>query len=324
MDAQAPELTALLRTLSDGEWHSGERLAAEAGCTRAGLAKRVARLRERYALTVEAQTGRGYRLATPIDLLDEAAIRAHLDAPIEGVTVLPSVDSTNRWLLDAPSTADPHLCVAEHQTAGRGRRGRAWASPFGQSLYLSLSWRFDHPADALGALPLAIGCVCCQTLEALGAQGLALKWPNDLVTEHGKLGGLLIEARGEMGGSFRVVIGLGLNLRRHAGLDGLDQPAIALSECLNDAALPSRNMLCAGLATALAQGCQRFNSDGLPPFRAVFDAHDALRDRAIVVHDAAQWTGIARGVDRNGALRVEDEDGQLHLVHAGDVSVRRA
>ena len=134
----------------------------------------------------------------------------------------------------------------------------------------------------------------------------------------------MIEARGEMGGSFRVVIGLGLNLHRHAGLEGLDQPAIALSECMETATLPARNMLCARLATALVHGCQRFNSEGLPAFLAVFDAHDALRDRAIVVHDAAQWTGIARGVDRNGALQVEDENGQLQRVHAGDVSVRRA
>lgn len=324
MDAQAPELTALLHALADGEWHSGERLAEQAGCSRAGLAKRVARLRERFMLDIEAQAGRGYRLTTPIDLLDEAAIGAGIVARIGRVSVLQTVDSTNRWLLDTPSESDPHLCVAEHQTAGRGRRGRSWASPFGQSLYLSLSWRFDHPADALGALPLAIGCVCCQTLDALGAQGIALKWPNDLVTPRGKLGGLLIEARGEMGGSFRVVIGLGLNLYPHPGLEGLDQPAAALKDVVEANPFPSRSALCIQLSNTLAEGCSRFNAEGITPFRAVFDRYDILRDRPVVVHDASQWAGVARGVDRNGALQVEDEAGRMHLVHAGDVTVRRA
>lgn len=324
MDAQAPELTALLQALADGEWHSGERLAEQAGCTRAGLAKRIGRLRERFALDIEAQVGRGYRLATPLDLLDEAAIATDVAPRVGQVTVLPTVDSTNRWLLEAATTNDPQLCVAEHQTAGRGRRGRSWSSPFGQSLYLSLSWRFDHPADALGALPLAIGCVCCEALGGLGAQDLALKWPNDLVTDKGKLGGLLIEARGEMGGSFRVVIGLGLNIHRHPGLDALDQPAIVLTELMGQAPLPTRSALCAHLANALADSCTRFNANGIAPFRQSFDAHDALRDRAIVVHDATQWGGVARGVDRNGALQVEDAAGHLHLVHAGDVTVRPA
>jgi len=324
MDAQAPELTTLLHTLADGEWHSGERLAEHAGCSRAGLAKRVARLCERFMLDIDAQAGRGYRLKTPIDLLDEGAITTDIDRRIGKVNVLQTVDSTNRWLLDVPSDNDPHLCVAEHQTAGRGRRGRSWASPFGQSLYLSLSWRFDHPADALGALPLAIGCVCCQTLSALGAQGIALKWPNDLVTPGGKLGGLLIEARGEMGGSFRVVIGLGLNLYPHPGLEGLGQPAVALKDVVQGTPLPSRSALCTQLANALAEGCSRFNADGITPFRTVFDGYDVLRDCPVVVHDASQWTGVARGVDRNGALQVEDETGCMRLVHAGDVTVRRA
>lgn len=318
-----PELSALLRALADGDWHSGEQLAVRAGCSRAALAKRVARLKRDYALDIAATAGRGYRLAEPLDPLDAEAMRDALRARTDTVTVLDTVDSTNRWLLDAPPSADPQVCTAEMQSAGRGRRGRDWASPFGRSLYLSVSWHFAHTAAALGALPLAMGCAAADALEAAGARAVGLKWPNDLVVDGGKLGGLLIEARGEMGGSFRVVVGLGVNVYRHAGLDALDQPAVALADCVTGAP-PARSALCAALADAMLAGCARFAEQGLDAFRDAFARRDVLRDRPVTVHAAGAWQGIARGVDPSGALLVADATGALQAVHAGDVSVRPA
>lgn len=314
-------LKQLLGTLADGDWHSGEQLARQAGCSRAALAKRVAHLRSDYGLDVAATAGRGYRLSHTLDLLDDTAIASALGARTQRVTVLDQVDSTNRWLLDAPATDDPQLCTAEMQSAGRGRRGRVWASPFGQSLYLSVAWGFAHSAPSLGALPLAMGACAAGVLEDFGAERLQLKWPNDLVCAEAKLGGLLIEARGEMGGAFRVVVGLGVNLRHHAGLDTLDQRATSLEEL---GALPDRSALCGALGGALLDGCKRFAADGLAAFAEDFAARDALRDRTVTVHAAEQWQGVARGVDRAGALQVETDAGALHAVHAGDVTVRAA
>ena len=169
MVARQQALRPLLAALADGQWHSGEQLAAEAGCSRAALAKRVAHLRDDYRLDIAATAGRGYRLEQPLDLLEADAIRAAVGPQAGRVTVLDIVDSTNRWLLDAPPSADPQVCTAEMQSAGRGRRGRDWASPFGRSLYLSVSWHFAHTAAALGAVPLAMGCAAADALEAAAA-----------------------------------------------------------------------------------------------------------------------------------------------------------
>lgn len=314
-------LRPLLAALADGQWHSGEQLASEAGCSRAALAKRVAHLRDDYQLPIAAIAGRGYRLQQPLDLLDAEALRAAIGPRAHRVTVLDRVDSTNRWLLDAPAAEDPQLCTAEMQSAGRGRRGRAWASPFGQSLYLSVSRGFAHTAAALGALPLAMGVTAAGVLESFGAPRIGLKWPNDLVHDGAKLGGLLCEARGEMGGSFRVVVGLGVNVRHHAALDELGQPATSLEKL---GARPSRSALTGALGAALLAACERFANQGLAAFAEEFAARDALRDRTVTVQEAESWLGIARGVDAAGALQVQTADGDLRAVHAGDVSVRAA
>jgi BirA family biotin operon repressor/biotin-[acetyl-CoA-carboxylase] ligase len=314
-------LRPLLAALADGQWHSGEQLAAEAGCSRAALAKRVAHLRDDYRLDIAATAGRGYRLQQALDLLDADAIRAAVGPQAGRVTVLDSIDSTNRWLLDAPAAEDPQLCTAEMQSAGRGRRGRAWASPFGQSLYISVSYGFAHTAAALGALPLAMGVSAAGVLEAFGAPQIGLKWPNDLVHDGAKLGGLLCEARGEMGGNFRVVVGLGVNVRHHPALDGLDQPATSLERL---GATVSRSALAGTLGAALLAACERFAAKGLAAFAEDFAARDALRDRSVTVQEATAWQGIARGVDAAGALQVQTADGGLRAVHAGDVSVRAA
>lgn len=318
----AEELKALAVRLADGAWHSGEALAREAGCTRAALAKRVQRLRDRYGLACEAVAGRGYRLEQPLDLIDASSLKAALAGRAGVCHALWQVDSTNRWLLDADPADDPQLCIAEQQTAGRGRRGRSWESPFAAGLMLSVAVRFESPSTGLGALPLALGTAVAGVLAELGVASAGLKWPNDLLCAHGKLGGLLCEARGEMGGSFRVVAGLGLNLRHFDALDTLDQPACALQRLLP--AMPSRTELAARMGRALLGACTRYGRDGFAPFAADFAARDWLRDRPVTVHAAQPWQGTARGVNADGALRVERAPGDIVPVHAGDVTVRRA
>ena len=177
------------------------------------------------------------------------------------------------------------------------------------------------PIGALGALPLAMGVTAGGVLEAFGAPQIGLKWPNDLVHDGAKLGGLLCEARGEMGGNFRVVVGLGVNVRHHPALDGLDQPATSLERL---GATVSRSALAGTLGAALLAACERFAAQGLAAFAEDFAARDALCDRSVTVQEATAWQGIARGVDAAGALQVQTADGGLRAVHAGDVSVRAA
>ena len=313
----------LIESLADGAWHSGEDLANAEGVTRAAVAKRVEKLRE-LGLDVEARQGLGYRLSQPLERLREAELAA--SAPAARVRVVGSTDSTNHQLLAADAADDPQFLFAEFQTAGRGRRGRSWRSPFGANLYVSLGWSFASWPPQLTALPLAVGVACARAVQAQGLSEVQLKWPNDLYAAGRKLGGILIEHRGEAGGACRVVIGIGLNVAMSgAQAEGIDQPWISLNEALAAAGRPaaSRNALAAHLIAELLAMLQSFETQGFGANRAVWAELDLTRDRAVMLSGEPPTFGIARGVDESGALIVE-VDGVRRLVHSGDVSLRLA
>ena len=243
------------------------------------------------------------------DALDAAAIAAAL-APatrtrLREVEVAEAIDSTNAELLRRTGTRIALL--AESQSAGRGRRGKAWTSPPGANLYLSLAW----PSPTAPGLPLAIGVA---TTDALDDARIRVKWPNDLVAEGRKLGGLLIEAS-----AGRAVIGLGLNVRMPADT-AIDQPWIDLAT-LGDA--PSRNGLAARLLDAWVAALLLFEAEGLPAFCERWERRDALHGERVRVLDGERAVlGIARGIAGDGALRV-DVAGEEWRFHSAEVSVRR-
>lgn len=322
------ELLRLIDALAPGEWQSGEALAAEAGVTRAALAKRVTHLRE-WGLQVEAEAGRGYRLAQPLQRLDAARIRAALPSParekLRAVEVLARTDSTNQRLLEADAAQDPQALFAELQTAGRGRRGREWRSPFGANLYLSLAWSFPAWPPQLSALSLAVGVACARALRKAGLHEVMLKWPNDLRVGDDKLGGILIEQRGEAGGACRVVIGIGINVSMSAEQAGaLGQPWTSLQAALTASGreLPERNALAASLLAELLTAITEFEAAGFTPFLADWATLDATANQPVRIEGGGETLqGIGRGVDAQGALIVEAQ-GRRHHVHAGEVSLR--
>lgn len=315
-------MLALVDALADGAWHSGEDLATQFGVSRAALAKRVDKLRE-WPLAIESRQGLGYRLTRPLERLDAA--RLHAAVPALRVQVLPVVDSTNTRLLDADPAQDPQALFAELQTAGRGRRGRQWISPFGANLYLSLAWSWPAWPRELSALSLAVGVACARALRDLGLSTLRLKWPNDLWVGERKLGGILIEHRGEAGGSCRVVIGIGLNLgMAEAQAASVTQPWINLDDALAacGAAAATRNAVAVALLRELETLLRDYPQTGFATLAREWAALDATRDAPVrVLSGASSFDGIARGLDTDGALRVEVA-GEVRVLHAGEVSLR--
>jgi BirA family biotin operon repressor/biotin-[acetyl-CoA-carboxylase] ligase len=322
------QLLPLLRTLADGGWHSGEALAQEAGITRAGLSKRLQKLMQ-WGLEIETQPGRGCHLVHPLELLDADLIRGALPPALQGrlrLRTLAGLDSTNTQLLNAGGADDPQALLAEHQSAGRGRHGRSWHSPFGANLYLSLAWSFAHWPSALTALPLATGVATAEALAELNLATLRLKWPNDLWCGDAKLGGILIEQRGESGGSCRVVIGLGLNVAmRSATTAHIGQPWTTLAEQLGTApsrGTLSRNGLAARILAHWVAMLERFTLEGFAPFEPRWRALDLLRNRAVTLAlPEGEFAGIARGVDEAGALLVDAGETRRRIL-SGDVSLR--
>jgi BirA family transcriptional regulator, biotin operon repressor / biotin---[acetyl-CoA-carboxylase] ligase len=308
----------LIDSLSDGAWHSGEALAAAADISRAAVAKRVDKLRE-LGLDVEARHGLGYRLRQPLERLRQSELQANAPAGLL-LRVVDSIDSTNRSLIEADATDDPQLLFAEFQSAGRGRRGRVWRSPYGANLYGSLAWSFPGWPPGLTTLPLMVGVACAQALGDVGLDRLRLKWPNDLWVDGRKLGGILVEHRGEAGGACRVVIGIGLNVAMSpAQAEGIDQPWISVNEVRGH--MVSRNALAQALAQRLHRALLDFSREGFAPFAAQWQALDLSRDQPVRISGAENFDGIARGIDGDGALCV-DCGGVIRKVHSGDVSLR--
>lgn len=314
---------SLLSRLADGRFHSGAELGRELGVTRTAVWK-VLQDCAALGITLHAVRGRGYRLAEPIDLLDRQAIESALGPAsrrqLAQLSLHEQIDSTNSWLL-AQDRIHAHAVLAEYQRAGRGRRGRQWVSPYAANITLSLGWCFAGGPASLAGLSLAIGVAVATALADLGIRGLGLKWPNDLLIGEAKLGGILLEVRGEQEGPCEAVVGIGLNVRMPANL------GLAIEQRWTDlsAHAPgplSRNLVVARLLQELFSTLERFASEGFATCHAQWQALDAYRGREVVLTTPrAQIRGIARGVDSAGALLLEDATG-LQRFHAGEVSLR--
>jgi BirA family transcriptional regulator, biotin operon repressor / biotin---[acetyl-CoA-carboxylase] ligase len=320
----------LLHALADGQIHSGEELARAFGITRAAVWKQVGKLAA-WGITVEAAPGSGYRLPRRLDLLDAQTLRAAL-APavakrLAKLEVFTELESTNRHLLSVPPPVGQlDVCLAEFQTAGRGRRGRRWSTPLGGGICLSVGWQFAGMPAELAALTLAVGVAVRRALARVAGLEVELKWPNDLVCDERKLGGILLEVAAEGHGGAHVVAGIGLNVALPPdllpSLSDWPRGAIDLATALGGEP-PPRVVLVAALVGELAELFSGYARDGFAAYRAEWRSADYLRGRSVRVDDAAAPTaGFALGIDVDGALLVETAAGERRRVIAGDVSVR--
>ena len=316
----------LLSLLADGEFHSGDDLGVALGVTRAAVWKQVQRLQEDKGLDIFSVKGKGYRLSSPMDLLDSSKIKDGLSESVKRligeVQIFGSITSTNDIAMKhAEARGDPgYVCVAEQQTAGRGRRGRPWVSPYGTNIYLSLVWDFFNGAAALEGLSLAVGVAVANALKAQGVDGVELKWPNDVLVDGAKLGGILLEMTGDPSGHCHVVLGIGINISV-SKKDGavIDQPwvdAMALGVSID------RNEFISDIIGELVSMLVLFSEHGFAYFRDQWLALDAFKGKAVVVkmgkNDVA---GVASGVDKTGALRL-DREGTIETIKGGEVSLR--
>ncbi|CAI1230009.1 TPA: bifunctional biotin--[acetyl-CoA-carboxylase] ligase/biotin operon repressor BirA [Serratia fonticola] len=310
----------IISLLADGEFHSGEHLGESLGMSRAAINKHIQTIRE-WGLDVFTVPGKGYSLPAAINLLDAERILGLLED--KRVTVLPVVDSTNQYLLDRlAELTSGDACIAEYQQAGRGRRGRQWISPFGANLYLSMFWRLEQgPAAAMG-LSLVIGIVMAEVLQRLGAEQVRVKWPNDLYLNDRKLAGILVELTGKTGDAAQLVLGAGINMAmRETNASQIDQRWINLQEA---GITIDRNELAAKLLNELRNSLRQFEIDGLAPFISRWRKLDNFIDRPVkLLIGEQQIFGIARGIDQQGALLLEQE-GVIKPFIGGEISLRSA
>lgn len=320
----------LLALLADGAFHSGSSLAKSLRVSRSAIWKFVGSLREQ-GVPIESIPRSGYRLTPAVDLLNAAFVERNLrerHVAFETLDVLMTVPSTNQFLLDAPAPAPGamRVCTTEIQSSGRGRRGRTWTAPFGSGICLSLSWQFAEIPPDFAALGLVVGVAVSRALVGLGIPNVKLKWPNDLVWQHRKLGGILIEMRGEADGPAKVVIGIGINVRMpsEVRLELAKQNAVVLADLheIANACLPTRNDLIVAVLKELAGVLPIFALSGLNPFRDEWRQFDAIANTPIKVFTQTETVlGEARGISPTGSLLV-DVNGRMQEFVSGEVSVR--
>ena len=324
----------LLAALADGQAHSGEDLARAFGVTRAAVWKQIAKLAD-WGLAVDAVPGVGYQLRPGVDLLDAGALRSALApkaaARLATLDVFTELESTNRYLLAAPPPAPGMLraCIAEFQTAGRGRRGRRWSAPLGAGLCLSVCWQFAAAPAELSALTLAVGVVVRRALARVAGVEIALKWPNDLVWDERKLGGILLELTAEGQGGCHVVAGIGINVALPPellpSLSDWPAGAVDLATACAPRAAPPRAALASALIEELTELFASYAETGFHAYRDDWRVADFLRGRTVRLDEAAGYvTGTALGIEADGALLIETALGSRRRVIAGDVSVRSA
>jgi BirA family biotin operon repressor/biotin-[acetyl-CoA-carboxylase] ligase len=313
----------VLRALADGSHHS----AAMLGVSRSELRAALAELRS-HGMPVHATRGRGYRLGDRADLIREDLVVADLEKRGGAVkfSLLDECESTSAALLARVAGGAPSgsALACELQTAGRGRRGNEWLSGLANSLTFSLLWQFGRNGKDLGGLSLAAGVACVRALAALDVRGVGLKWPNDLVYERCKLGGILVEVSGERRGPTVVVVGVGINVRHSRAVqDRLGRPITELAAIRPD--LPPRSVLLTEMLVQLAKALEDFGVRGFDGFRAEWTRLHALQDERIrvVSPGGAVTEGVAVGVDEGGALLLRTHAG-LERLHSGEVSIGAA
>jgi BirA family biotin operon repressor/biotin-[acetyl-CoA-carboxylase] ligase len=248
-----------------------------------------------------------------------AAMTPSMRGQIARIAITAASDSTQADALEANTPA--HGCalfLTAHQTAGQGRLGRAWVSAPDGSLAMSLSRRFHCPMSALSGISLVAGIAVA---EALALDAVRLKWPNDLLADGRKLGGILVNLRAGPEGATDVVVGIGLNLYLPADV-GIDQPWTDLARL--GRTRPDRNLLVASLLETLLPAFDEFEQSGMAAFVERWQRLDALAGRPVRIHDGPRvHEGVSAGISADGALRLCGEEGE-RLFNTGEVSLRPA
>jgi len=305
---------------------SGELMAHRIGISRAAVWKRISRLRE-LGFNIEGGASKGYILCGIEDLIRPELIGKKLETRFVGKTIIyrSVTGSTNLDALDlAAKGASEGTCViSDAQTAGRGRLGRSWVAPAGGSILTSVILRPKLSPQTATLLTLAAGVAAARAIHHVTDLKPWIKWPNDLFVGNRKLAGILTEMHAEMDRVHFVVVGIGMNVNMDRKSFPSEIRKIATSLSIEARRTVSRNQLIATLYHELEAAYVRLVEHGAKPIIAQWEELAKIRGkhiRASLVNDRKVY-GTAIGLDSDGALLIEDRNGKIRKITAGDVEV---
>jgi BirA family biotin operon repressor/biotin-[acetyl-CoA-carboxylase] ligase len=314
----------LIHQLAKGEFVSGQLLGEQLGVSRTAVSKHVNSLAE-MGLDVFRVTGKGYKLAEPLSLLNKNIIAPYIvnEAGQTVVEVHNIIDSTNNYLLRRlpNQIQNGQVCLAEYQSAGRGRRGRQWVSPFGSHIYMSMYWYLEQGLSAAMGLSTVAALAVSDALKNLYNVEVQLKWPNDIYLKGMKLAGILIDLEGQALEPCHCVIGIGINLQMpEKSAKQVDQPWTDLQE--NTAVNIDRNQLAAELINSLTRRLQLHQINGLQDMVTEWQQQDYFYNKNVkLITGEKETVGVCKGINEQGALLLEI-NGSSKVIYGGEVSLR--
>lgn len=315
-------MNPLINLLADGKFHSGEELGNTLNISRAAIWKQLKKLEKETNLSIYSVRGKGYRLATPLSLLQPELLNKQIKQwPL---TVLAKIGSTNTECFRLLNTglAAPFAVTAEQQTAGKGRRGREWVSPYGQNLYYSLLIGLKNGAQQLEGLSLTVGLAVLKAIKQMGLTQAGLKWPNDVLFDNKKLCGILLEINGDPADICHVVIGIGINVNMPKAIADIDQPWTSLRQELGT--IIDRNQLLIELNSSLSYYLKIHLQHGFKALQDEWQQNNLWQNQLVnLLQLNQQITGKMLGVDETGALKLLLAN-QIQHFNAGEVSLRLA
>jgi len=320
----------LINVLARGDFVSGQKVGKQLGISRTAISAHVKALIS-MGLDIYSVTGKGYKLAHPLNLLKKQKIeelvrenqRNNTNSLTPKIEVHSLIDSTNDYLMRRlPNQLSyGQVCLAEYQSSGRGRRGREWVSPFGSQIYLSMYWYLEDGLSAAMGLSLLSALAVSDAVNAVSGVQVQLKWPNDVYIEGVKLAGILIDLEGQALEPSHSVIGIGINVDMPTEIaERIDQRWTDLqSHC--DIQI-DRNVLSAQLISCLYDRLHQYKNEGLSAMLDEWHSHDVFLNKRVELQTGERITrGVCRGINNHGALLLEI-DGNIKTIYGGEVSLR--
>lgn len=313
-------LVELTHLLSDGNCHNGDTLGEKLNITRSAVWKAIKKLQQ-YGVKITAIKNQGYQLTEPLILLNKKEISKNLTKKIE-LEIFESIDSTNLYLKKFFGTNYPRVCLAEQQTAGKGRLTRNWHSPFAENIYLSCYYFFKKDISALSGLSLLVGLIIAKVLRTYQvSHPIQVKWPNDIIVDHKKIAGILIELQAESHGMCSAIIGIGINVNMLQDKQKkIQQPWASLRQLTQT--YIDRNALSVTLINELLLALNKFEQESFASFLPDWHAVDYLLGKSITLQSLQHKTiGKVKGVDQHGHLLLQLTDGSTRPFSSGDTTI---
>lgn len=332
MKKTSPKLKKLVKILSDGAYHSGSALGLSLHISRSAIWKLINQLHS-YNIPIQATKAKGYCMEQPLSLLDSRGIKKHINCKENrekcAIEVYSSITSTNDHFKTkalANTNHQLHVCLAEQQTTGKGRLGRSWYSPFGVNIYLSCCKVYHKDISELGGLSLVIGLAIVKALGECGVKDkIKVKWPNDIYYDNKKLAGILMEVVAETHGTSKIIIGVGLNTNMtedNLQIKPIDKTWTSLITILKQ--YQDRNKIVGIVLNEIMHYLDKFEQSGLPAFLPEWRQFDFLYQQQVTLVNANKTiTGIVLGINDQGHLLVEKNDGNIQAYASGDTTIQK-